>query len=350
MPTRSCSGAWRRWSRSLAAEPPVSVCRWCGCWLLVVLTGCGGCAGGRAAAGATAGSAAPGASADRGCRRRAALGSAASSRGSSMPSPAVSARCAALAPASGNGTASLVPVGLRTCAVEGDYRPGATYVCRGEAIAGGSGDLLLRDYRELAAEVDACLQQPIWYPRLWRQGQDFAFAGGERQVIWRDGSTGPKPTVALKIEEDIGRPALLPAACGRHRPLSAQSCCGLEGVAGVHVAGLQALLEPAHALLRAAVRERVRARRSRGSPSGSGRRRRRWPRSGPPRRRPARASSWRIVGVARPDAGEAVGLQLHHHRQPVGRRPRRRCCARSVTWREMPSRVWTWWPTSCAIT
>ena len=83
--------------------------------------------------------------------------------------------------------------------------PGATYVCRGEAIAGGSGDLLLGDYRQLAAEVDACLRQPIWYPRIWRQGQDFAFAGGERQTIWRDGSSGPKPTVALKIEEDLGR-------------------------------------------------------------------------------------------------------------------------------------------------
>lgn len=99
----------------------------------------------------------------------------------------------------------VVPVGLRTCAVEGEYRPGATYVCRGEAIAGGPGDLLLANYQRLAAEVDACLQRPIWYPRIWRQGQDFAFAGGERQIIWRDGSSGPKPNVALKIEEDIGR-------------------------------------------------------------------------------------------------------------------------------------------------
>jgi len=99
---------------------------------------------------------------------------------------------------------AVVPAGLRSCAIEGDYFPGATYVCRGEAIAGGPGDLLLGDYRRLAVEVDACLQQPIWYPRLWRQGQDFAFAGGERQVIWRDASTGPKPRVALKIEEEIG--------------------------------------------------------------------------------------------------------------------------------------------------
>jgi hypothetical protein len=100
---------------------------------------------------------------------------------------------------------AVVPAGLRSCAIEGDYFPGAAYVCRGEAIAGGPGDLLLVDYRRLAGDVDACLQRPIWYPRIWRQGQDFAFAGGERQVIWRDGGSGPKPRVALKIEEDLGR-------------------------------------------------------------------------------------------------------------------------------------------------
>jgi hypothetical protein len=100
---------------------------------------------------------------------------------------------------------AVVPAGLRSCTIEGDYFPGTVYVCRGEAIAGGPGDLLLGDYRRLAAEVDACLRRPIWYPRAWRQGRDFAFAGGERQTIWRDGSSGPKPGVALKIEEEIGR-------------------------------------------------------------------------------------------------------------------------------------------------
>ena len=100
---------------------------------------------------------------------------------------------------------SVVPAGLGGCEIDGDYYPGATYVCRGEAIVGGPGDLLLADYRQLTNEIDACLQQPIWYPRIWRQGQEFAFAGGERQVIWRDGNSGPKPVVALKIEEDLGR-------------------------------------------------------------------------------------------------------------------------------------------------
>jgi hypothetical protein len=99
----------------------------------------------------------------------------------------------------------VVPPELRACTIDGDSYPGASYVCRGEAIAGGSGNLLGAEYVALAAEVDDCLQRPIWYPRSWRQGQDFVFAGGERQMIWRDGSTGPKPTVALKIEEDIGQ-------------------------------------------------------------------------------------------------------------------------------------------------
>ena len=99
----------------------------------------------------------------------------------------------------------MVPAGLRSCAIEGDYCP-RRHLClprRGDRRAARA-TCCSADYRRLAAEVDACLQQPIWYPRLWRQGQDFAFAGGERQVIWRDGSTGPKPVVALKIEEDIG--------------------------------------------------------------------------------------------------------------------------------------------------
>ena len=97
----------------------------------------------------------------------------------------------------------IVPLGLRDCRVEGDYYPGASYVCRGKSLAGGSADLLLPGYQELAEDVGYCLEQPVWYPRLWRQGQDFEFAGGERQTIWRDGASGPKPTVALKIEEDL---------------------------------------------------------------------------------------------------------------------------------------------------
>jgi len=63
---------------------------------------------------------------------------------------------------------AVVLAGLQACEVEGDYRPGAAYVCRGQAIAGGSGDLLLDGYRDLAADVDACLRQPMWYPASWQ--------------------------------------------------------------------------------------------------------------------------------------------------------------------------------------
>jgi hypothetical protein len=98
---------------------------------------------------------------------------------------------------------TVVPAGLQSCEVEGDYRPGAVYVCHGQAIAGGSGDLLLGGYQDLAADVDVCLRQPIWYPASWQRGQDFAFAGGERQTVWRDRAGGPTAAVALKIEEDL---------------------------------------------------------------------------------------------------------------------------------------------------
>lgn len=98
---------------------------------------------------------------------------------------------------------AVVPLGLDSCRIEGDYRPGASYVCRGGAVAGGSPDLLLDGYRSLAADIDACLSQPIWYPHDWRRGDEFTFAGGERQTVWRDGSTGLKSSVALKIEEDL---------------------------------------------------------------------------------------------------------------------------------------------------
>lgn len=100
---------------------------------------------------------------------------------------------------------AVVPPGLAGCRVEGDYHPGASYVCHGGAIAGGSPDLLLDSYRSLAADIDACLLQPIWYPLDWRRGDEFTFAGGERQIVWRDGATNPNAAVALKIEEDLAQ-------------------------------------------------------------------------------------------------------------------------------------------------
>ena len=74
-----------------------------------------------------------------------------------------------------------------------------------------------------------------------------------------------------------------------HQRRRASEALGLEGVAGVGVARAQALPEPAHALLGAAVGEGLGHARSPGSGAAGGRRRSRPPRSGPPRGRPARA-------------------------------------------------------------
>jgi hypothetical protein len=100
---------------------------------------------------------------------------------------------------------AVVPPGLDSCRVEGEAGPGARYVCHGQAIAGGGADLLVGSYGELADAIDACLAQPIWYPHNWQRGQEFAFAAGERQTVWRDDSSGASSSVALKIEEDLAR-------------------------------------------------------------------------------------------------------------------------------------------------
>ena len=157
-------------------------------------------AGGRAAAGATRGSAAPGASADRGYRDapRRFCGELARIIDAEAIGFRPAARPWRRRSAMGRHRGAGGPADM--CG-RGRLPSRRNLCCRGEAIVGGPGDLLLGEYRQLAGEVDACLQQPIWYPRIWRQGQDFAFAGGERQVIWRDGSIGPKPTVA---SEDRG--------------------------------------------------------------------------------------------------------------------------------------------------
>jgi hypothetical protein len=101
---------------------------------------------------------------------------------------------------------SVVPPGLDDCRVEGASRPGARYVCHGGALAGGSADLLAPSYDAFVDDIDLCLVQPIWYPRDWRRGQEFTFAGGERQVLWRDRAMGAgTANVALNVEEDLAR-------------------------------------------------------------------------------------------------------------------------------------------------
>jgi hypothetical protein len=102
-------------------------------------------------------------------------------------------------------TGLVVPLGMSRCTVEGDYYPGATYVCRGEQSLGGNGVVLERAYRRLADDLDRCLGRPGWGERGWQRGQTFTFAGGERLITWRYGGNVHRPAVTLKIEEDIGR-------------------------------------------------------------------------------------------------------------------------------------------------
>ena len=81
--------------------------------------------------------------------------------------------------------------------------------------------------------------------------------------------------------------------------------------------------------------------------AGSGRRRRRRRRSSPSSTSPC--SSVALRYDVRPDAGEAVGLQLEPDRELVGLRPAA-LLRPSRTCASVPSRFWTWWPISWAMT
>jgi len=98
---------------------------------------------------------------------------------------------------------AVLPEGTRSCTVEGDYHPGAEYVCFGETVQGGRAELLEPVFERLAADLDACLARGVWFPRNWAGGEVMRFAGGERQQTWRDLAPLPKPAIALKIEEDF---------------------------------------------------------------------------------------------------------------------------------------------------
>lgn len=98
---------------------------------------------------------------------------------------------------------AVLPEGTRACTVDGDYHPGAEYICRGQTLKGGRADLLEPAFNRLAADLDACFARAIWFPRNWQKGEVIRFAGGERQQTWRDLAPLPKPAVALKIEEDF---------------------------------------------------------------------------------------------------------------------------------------------------
>ncbi len=99
---------------------------------------------------------------------------------------------------------SAIPEGFYTCEVDGPTNPGAEYVCRGNRVAGGGAKLLEDDFNRIARDLDACLARSEWFPHNWQRGEVMAFAGGERQLLWRDLAPNPRPAIALKIEEEIG--------------------------------------------------------------------------------------------------------------------------------------------------
>ena len=89
-------------------------------------------------------------------------------------------------------TGAVVPYGFRACRVEGSTRPVAAYVCEGQPIEGGRGELLDGAYAAVAQDIAACLGRTTWYPHAWRRGEERLFGRGERQTTWRDVTTNPK--------------------------------------------------------------------------------------------------------------------------------------------------------------
>jgi hypothetical protein len=90
------------------------------------------------------------------------------------------------------------------CTVDGDYYPGAEYVCRGFQTSRGGPDRVAADFDRMARDVDDCLSRPRWGERGWPRGDAFDFAYGERQITWRWGGNFQRPGLSLKQEEDLG--------------------------------------------------------------------------------------------------------------------------------------------------
>lgn len=99
---------------------------------------------------------------------------------------------------------SAIPDGFYACEIDGRSNPGAQYVCRGSRITGGRAELLVDEFDRIAGDLDTCLARAEWFPRNWQRGHVMQFAGGERQLVWRDLAPNPRPAIALNIEEEIG--------------------------------------------------------------------------------------------------------------------------------------------------
>jgi hypothetical protein len=92
--------------------------------------------------------------------------------------------------------------GTERCTIEGEAWPAARYSCAGAPLAAEEGDGVQGTFEALAADLDQCLDSPIWYPRTWKRGSAFEFAMGERLQAWTDHSTSPPSQVVLKVQQD----------------------------------------------------------------------------------------------------------------------------------------------------
>jgi hypothetical protein len=92
--------------------------------------------------------------------------------------------------------------GTEHCTIEGEAWPMARYSCDGALLAVDERDGAQGTFEALAADLDRCLDSPIWYPRTWERGSAFEFAMGERLQAWTDHSTSPPSQVVLKVQQD----------------------------------------------------------------------------------------------------------------------------------------------------
>jgi hypothetical protein len=96
--------------------------------------------------------------------------------------------------------------GTESCTIEGANWPRARYQCIGPPISREPASAA-RAFDDLARELAACLETPIWFPRDWQRGERFEFAMGERLQAWTDRTTRPASQVVLKVQQDAASDA-----------------------------------------------------------------------------------------------------------------------------------------------
>jgi hypothetical protein len=93
---------------------------------------------------------------------------------------------------------SIAPAGLSDCWIEDLAGGGARYVCSGP-FADAAPDALVPTYLQLAAAVEDCLDQPIWYPLSWRRDAQAALGDGGHEIVWRDAGDRQAPVITLRL-------------------------------------------------------------------------------------------------------------------------------------------------------